>query len=435
MQATKMTDPTSFCPVVPHTDRPDPRPPKANSLPGQRFSRVAMACLLGTLAVTATVPAAKADELAPKVITISAAPNAAESLSLGDQLENLGRIYNDTDNPVFQTIWLLGRYHGQYHWSSGSAGEDEGYESRRIRLGTQIHMFHHLTLHAQAISGADFEPAYNGFTELWARWAFNDALQLTIGQQKHRFSHDRNVSSRYLQTLERSLLINMFAADYTPAITLSGRSGHFEYYTGVFSNATGTDMGKAFTELNSGYSFLAAVYYDLGKKLGTDTAYLHTSYVHSDASTKATNLNRFKDGASAALILTKGPASLMAEGVLGLGNDNGDVYGLNIQPGYFLTDKLQIVGRYQIAGSNGDNGLRAQARYERPGGLKTGDLYQAGYLGLNYHIAKHRIKLMTGVEYSTLGGQNVWTASTAVRVFWGPHSGGAFPMAMTLKAR
>jgi hypothetical protein len=66
--------------------------------------------------------------------------------------------------------------------------------------------------------------------------------------------------------------------------------------------------------------------------------------------------------------------------------------------------------------------------------LRTGDLYQAGYLGLNYHIAKHRIKLMTGVEYSTLGGRDVWTASTMVRVFWGPHSGGAFPMATMLKA-
>jgi phosphate-selective porin OprO/OprP len=243
------------------------------------------------------------------------------------------------------------------------------------------------------------------------------------------------VSSRYIQTLERSLLINMFGADYTPAITLSGRKGHFDYYTGVFSNAAGRHMGQAFTNLDSGYSFLAAVYYDLGHKLGTDTAFLHASYVHSDANASATNLNRFKDGISSALIVTKGPASFMAEGILGLGADDGDVYGLNLQPGYFLTDKLQIVGRYQVAGSSGTNGLRAQSRYERPAGLRTGDLYQAGYIGLNYHIAKHRIKLMTGVEYATLGGRDVWTASAMVRVFWGPHSGGAFPMATMLKAR
>ena len=389
--------------------------------------------LLGALMMTAIFPSVEAGDYELGKIALSTGAKTGESLSLGDQLENLGRLYHNKDNPFLQTFWLLGRYHGQYHWARGSAANDDGYESRRIRLGAQAHFFNHLTLHAQAISGSDFEPWYNGFTELWARWTFSNSLQLTIGQQKHRFSHDRNVSSRYIQTLERSLVINMFGADYTPAITLSGQKGRFDYYTGVFSNATGTDMWKAFTVLNSGYSFLAAVYYDLGKSLGTDTAFLHASYVHSDANRSATNLNRFEDGISSALILTKGPASFMAEGIIGLGAA-GDVYGLNIQPGYFLTDKLQIVGRYQVAGSSGTNGLRAQSRYERPAGLRTGDLYQAGYLGLNYHIAKHRIKLMTGVEYSTLGGRDVWTASTMVRVFWGPHSGGAFPMATMLKA-
>jgi len=385
--------------------------------------------------MNSAVSTGQAGDTSESKLLAIATPVTASSLSLGDQLENLGRLYHNKDNPVLQTFWLLGRYHGQYHWANGSNGEDDAYESRRFRLGAQIHLFNHLTLHAQAISGSDFEPRYNGFTELWARWAFNDALQLTIGQQKHRFSHDRNVSSRYLQTLERSQMINMFAADYTPAITLSGRKGNFDYYTGIFSNAAGTDMWKAFTELDSGYSFIAAAYYDLGTKLHTDTAYLHTSYVHSDANSHATNLNRFENGISAAIIMTQGPGSLMAETIIGLGAEAGDAYGLNIQPGYFLTDKLQVVGRYQMACSNGSNGLSAQRRYERLAGLTTGDLYQAGYVGLNYFIANHRFKVMGGIEYSTLGGQDVWTASAMVRVFWGPHSGGAFPMATMLKAR
>jgi hypothetical protein len=421
---------------------PQPRPESpgvrrpSNPLPALRpRRRLSVGGLLAALAITATIPTGKAGHVLLSKTPTIATPETSTSLSLGDQLENLGRIYHNENNPVLQTFWLLGRYHGQYHWANGSNGENDGYETRRFRLGTQIHMFNHLTLHAQAISGSDFEPRYNGFTELWVRWAFLDSVQLTIGQQKHRFSHDRNVSSRYLQTLERSQMINMFGADYTPAITLSGRKGHFDYYTGIFSNATGTDMGKAFTDLDSGNSFLAAVYYDLGNKLHTDTAYLHASYVHSDANDNATNLNRFKNGISAAIIMTKGPASLMAESIIGLGAEAGDAYGLSVQPGYFLTDKLQIVGRYQVACSNDSNGLVAQRRYERPAGLSTGDLYQAGYVGLNYYIAKHRFKVMGGIECSTLGGEDVWTASAAVRVFWGPHSGGAFPMATMLKAR
>jgi hypothetical protein len=66
-------------------------------------------------------------------------------------------------------------------------------------------------------------------------------------------------------------------------------------------------------------------------------------------------------------------------------------------------------------------------RYESPAGLLPGDLYQAGYAGLNYYIARHRLKLMSGVEYATLGGQDVWTASTMFRFYFGPHSGAVFP--------
>jgi phosphate-selective porin len=101
----------------------------------------------------------------------------------------------------------------------------------------------------------DIEPLYNGFTELWAQWAFSPESALTIGQQKNRFTHDRNVSSRYLNYLERAMLTNMFNVDYTPAITLQGKVKNATYYTGFFTNATGQNMGEAFTDFNSGYSY------------------------------------------------------------------------------------------------------------------------------------------------------------------------------------
>jgi len=130
-----------------------------------------------------------------------------------DWQEHLGRVYANDANPVIQEAWLLGRYHGQWHWADGSAGEDDDYEGRRYRMGGQARLFQRLTVHAQMVSGSDFEPFYNGFTELWAAWRFNDALILTVGQQKHRFTHDRNVSSRYINYLERSMLTNLFGAD------------------------------------------------------------------------------------------------------------------------------------------------------------------------------------------------------------------------------
>jgi hypothetical protein len=144
---------------------------------------------------------------------------------------NLGLLFRDDNASVLNEVWVLGRYHGQYHWSDGSNGDDDGWENRRFRLGTQMRLFKNLTLHAQAISGnpngtsdfGDWDPEYNGFSELWASWRFDDAFIVSVGQQKHRFTHDRNVSSRYLNYLERSQLTNMFKAEYTPAVTVSGR--------------------------------------------------------------------------------------------------------------------------------------------------------------------------------------------------------------------
>lgn len=365
---------------------------------------------------------------------LSAAVAAPAPQNLGEMLENLGRIHSDKNNPIVQEFWLLGRYHGQQHWTDGSNGQyEESFENRRLRMGFQGRFFNKLTLHAQMVSGTDLEPFYNGFTELWAQWSFSDALNFTVGQQKHRFTHDRNVSSRYINYLERSMLTNMFALDYTPAVTISGKIGSFNYYTGVFSNATGPSMGNSFTKFNSGWSYIASATWDFGKKLGTDASALNLCYLYSDLDAQATNMNRFVNGLSAAFMVTDGPLSLVTEATSGLGGTRGSVHGINLQPGVFLTDKLQLVGRYQYAVAQDTGGIRAQRRYERNVGLNNGTTYQAGYLGLNYHIARHRIKLMGGVEYSKLDNRDCWTGSVAFRFFFGPHSRGPFPMAQTLE--
>jgi phosphate-selective porin OprO and OprP len=388
-------------------------------------------CAILLLALAANLAPSSAVSAEVRSATDAIAP--AGPVTLGDQLENLGRIYQSKANPIVQEFWLLGRYHGQQHWSDGSNGRyEEAFENRRLRMGFQGKFFNKLTLHAQMVSGTDLEPFYNGFTELWLQWSFSEALNLTVGQQKHRFTHDRNVSSRYMNYLERSMLTNMFALDYTPAATISGKMGAFSYYTGLFSNGTGPSMGNAFTQFNSGWSYLASATWDFGKSLGTDAAALNLGYLYSDLDVQATNMNRFTNGLSAALIFTEGPFSLVTEATSGLGGGQGSVHGINLQPGVFLTDKLQLVARYQYAISEEPRGIRAQRRYERFVGFNNGRNYQAGYVGVNYHIAKHRLKLMTGVEYSKLDNLDVWTSSVAFRFFFGPHSKGPFPMAQTL---
>ena len=365
----------------------------------------------------------------------AAAAKPVAEQTLKERFENLGLIYKDKKNPGLQELWVLGRYHGHYHDNDGSHGQDSGFESRRVRLGFQATMFDRLTVHAQAISGSDFEPAYNGFTELWVRWQFAESLNLTVGQQKHRFTHDRNVSSRYMSFMERSMFTNMMGLDYTPAVTLSGRIDKLEYYAGVFSNSAGTDMWESFTELDSGSSFLAAVTYDLGHFLGAETASFYGGYLHSEAHANATNLTRFDDALAGALIFTDGPAAFVAELTAGFGGARGDAIGLNLQPSYFLTDTLEVVSRYQIASSSQATGLSSQRRYERLAGMGNGDAYQAVYLGLNHYIAGHRLKLLTGMEYARMNQRDSFMVWAGIRMFFGPHSNAPYPGNKLLKGK
>jgi phosphate-selective porin OprO/OprP len=233
--------------------------------------------------------------------------------------------------------------------------------------------------------------------------------------------------------MERSMFTNMMGLDYTPAVTLSGRVGKLDYYAGVFTNQAGTDMWEAFTELHSGSSALAAFTYDLGKLGGADSAAFYGSYLHSDTKPGATNLTRFDDAVSGALILTEGPLALVTEVTAGFGGAKGDAIALNLQPSLFLTDKLELVTRYQLASASLTGGLRSQRRYESPAGLPAGEHYQATYLGLNYYVAGHRLKLLTGMEHARMNGRDAFTLFAGVRMFFGPHSNAPYPGNKLLK--
>jgi phosphate-selective porin OprO/OprP len=194
-------------------------------------------------------------------------------------------------------------------------------------------------------------------------------------------------------------------------------------------------MGTAFTEFHSGSTLLAAATYDLGRSLGVDSAQFYGSYLHTNLGVGATNLTRFDDAVSGALILTEGPAALVSELTAGFGGRRGDAVGLNIQPSYFITDTLEAVGRWQLASASQPNGLRAQRRYEAPARMIDGDSYQAVYLGLNRYIAGHRMKVMSGVEYARMDSRDVFTFFAGFRMFFGPHSNAPFPGNQMLKGR
>ena len=63
----------------------------------------------------------------------------------------------------------------------------------------------------------------------------------------------------------------------------------------------------------------------------------------------------------------------------------------------------------QVATSSGADGLKSPGRYDEASllpeaGDVKGNSFVSTYLGLNYYIYGHKLKLMNGVEYTHLGG-------------------------------
>ncbi len=106
---------------------------------------------------------------------------------------------------------------------------------------------------------------------------------------------------------------------------------------------------------------------------------------------------------------------------MGLG-ERSNAVGLMLMPTFDITRKLQIVGRYELASSDKNRGLSGQRRYENLApGAGPGNLYNAAYLGLNYYIHGHKLKLMAGMEYANMRGPRGFEGVTylaGVRVFW-----------------
>ena len=90
----------------------------------------------------------------------------------------------------------------------------------------------------------------------------------------------------------------------------------------------------------------------------------------------------------------------------------------------FLSEKLQLVGRYTLVASEDDNGVRF-ARYEREIAAGRGDRYNELYLGLNYYWYGHELKLQNGLQYVDMrdraddgGAYSGWSWTTAFRLSW-----------------
>lgn len=355
------------------------------------------------------------------------APIADEPMTLLEKLWSLPVLVDDPNAPVVQKLAITGRYQGQIYALSSDQGDNEDYDTRRLWLGADMTVFEKLRIKGDVvIDGNDFSPTYNGLWEAYASWKVNNELSVNFGRREPPFTEEYGTSSKYIATFERSLLVNQLHPDNLAGAWINGGVGAFKYDLGIYSG----ELDKEFGSFSAGLGALASVGYDFAADVDGQTSLLRLDYLLNDGDADNEQLKPYKHSFS---LNYRGEYSgnfdvhtdlLYATGIEG----QSDVWGIMVMPIYHFTDKLEGVFRYHWANSNADNGLNLQSRYERKASNLDGtygDEYHSFYGGLNYFIYEHKLKLMTGVEYSIMddnandGGEfSGWTGFGGLRLYF-----------------
>jgi phosphate-selective porin OprO and OprP len=343
-----------------------------------------------------------------------------------DRIWEVPTIYKNKESDWLNELRFVGRLHLDQYNIDSELGHDQDWIVRRWRMGLKAELFrNHLTAHVEVdIDPQNDDPAYRRLTDAYLAWKFSDAVRFTVGKHGAKFTLDGATSSNELLTIDRSNVANnfWFPTEYMPGASLSGKVGQWVYNTGFYS---GGSESPEFGNFDAGNFYLASLGYDFGKALGLKRALLRGDYVFNDPDPESTFTRSFEQIGSLVLMLDGGRWGFSGELTAGRGSlRQSDAFGLTAMPWFNLTDHLQIVGRYTKIASDEPNGVRF-SRYESFQTSARGDEYHELYAGLNYYLHGHKLKVQTGLTYTTMhdeagdgGDFEGWTWTTALRVSW-----------------
>lgn len=375
-------------------------------------------------------------------LCLAAVTRAEEASTSPDFLKSLFDsvvLYKDSSNPYIQKLAFTGRAQFDYALidgegassKSGVIDDDLDYDefnTRRLRAGFKATLFKDFTAHIEADFDPDGDPLYQRLTDAYIGWQPCDEFGIKVGKQGMGFTLDGKTSSKELLAIDRSNLTNnfWFTNEYIPGVSVGGKKDNWHYTAGVFSQ--GEEDGE-FGNFDAGTSWLASVGYDFSGMMDAKVAMLALDYVYNEDTPSSPSLftNRsFDNVVSLNFSYEKDAFGVRSDLSAGDGFGSQEtMWGLSVMPYYNITDKLQAVFRYTFIDSDGDNGVRF-ARYEtEPMRGTKGDQYQEAYLGLNYYIYGHKLKVQTGLQYVSMrdeandGGDFdglAWT--TGLRLSW-----------------
>ena len=361
--------------------------------------------------------------------------------SAWDQWLSVPTLYKDAQNPLIQEIAIVGQLQTQYAYGSDDSGKygsgdfpDESTwgdtEIRRFRVGLKGRLFEKLTFLNLTDLYPEFSPRiYKRTPETYFTYAQSDALNISAGKTELKFNREQEYSSRDFLPFERSALGNMFYGGELTGAWVCGKgiAGGWLYFLGVYNN----DRQDEWPDFEGGAMILGKVGYNYTAHTSFDLAEVKFQLLHNTEPGYAVSANcpaspSYSDCISISNQIGDGDFGLTAEFLWGDGvNGKADVCGVSVMPTWLITEKLQLITTFELAGSREENGVVLPSRYEAlsPGvGDKSGDAYFAGYAGLNYYIHGNNLKLMSGVKYSRLDGGpgggdfNGWTWLAGVRM-------------------
>lgn len=333
-------------------------------------------------------------------------------------------LYKDESNPIMQKFALSGRLQADAAFFDANQGDYDALLWRRFRSGFKATLFNNFTLHSEAdLELNDRDPLYRGLTDTYLAWSKSDAFELKIGKQSAGFTMDGATSSKSLIRMERSLLSNnlWFPDEYFSGVAANGEIDKWIYNIGIFSS----DFGSEFGDFEAGFFGLASLGYDFADTFGLDKAVIRLDYVNNNPTGDGDlgTRNLYQVG-SLNGDFELGDWGLRTDIAAGEGyGSQSDLFAVAIMPYYNLSDQWQLVASYNYVTSSGDNGVRLDRYESRIVGDRADEAHEF-YAGVNYYLCGHKLKLQTGVEYTTASGANGtgdydgWGVSTGIRISW-----------------
>ncbi len=326
------------------------------------------------------------------------------------------------DGPFLQELRLIGRYQGQYY-NVESEGDHSDWENRRFRFGFAAQLLQNVEFQTEFNLKRDFDESGRFFEDvdtMFFTWEPRERIGVRVGKLKPAYTREYSTSSKRIKTIERSLIVDEVAPEkaggavFTFRDVLWGLTIDF----GGFSGQLTEDW--RLPERGSWGQF-GRISRDFGENTNVRIDWFHR---HGNRNQNA--FAPYHENFSLNSLSDWGRLHLLTDLIYADDAFNelaSDLNGAVIMPYYDLTDNLEAVLRYTYVLADKRDGIPVRKRYEREASpLARGDEYHAIYGGLNWYICGDKLKIMNGVEWSTIDGfdrdHKFWTFMTALRMYF-----------------